>query len=165
MKWRLSRFVRLSLALVWVSLGLNSGIRAELVEPPAEAPPEAAGHLVLDRKTRRLELRDASGKILTEIVPGTIDRRVQEGRQVFRVSFGRDTADRFTAVIRPLAGQAWLRLGVAGREFILSPGASLLATWGPEKDFCRYDGSISGKVWMWQSGLGQNWVLMIPKDP
>lgn len=159
------RFARLALALAGLGLFGKCGNPAQAADIPPEAPPEAAGQLILDNHTRRLEFRDASGKILTEIVPGTIDRRVQEGMQAFRVSFGRDAAGRFTAVIRPLAGQNWLRVGVAGREFILSPGASLLATWGPEKDFCRYEGSISGKVWMWQADLSQNWLLLVPQEP
>ena len=160
----LPRFARWALALAGLGLFFKCGILAEAADVPPEAPREAAGQLILDRNTRRLELRDTSGKILTEIVAGTIDRLVQESMQAFRISFGRDAADRFTAVIRPLAGQNWLRVGVAGREFILSPGASLLAIWGPEKDLCRYEGSIPGKVWMCQPGSGQNWLLMVPKN-
>jgi len=163
--WSLPRFAPRALVLAGFSLFFECETLVEASDVPPEAPQEAAGQLTLDRITRRLELRDISGKILTEILPGTIDRRVQEGMQAFRISFGRDATDRFSAVIRPMAGQNWLRIGVAGRDFILSPGTSLLATWETEHDLCRYEGSISGKVWMWQVGLGQGWLLMAPKDP
>ena len=105
------------------------------------------GMLSYNEKTRRLEVRDASGVFLEEMPSGTIGKAVDAGNQEYRVSFGRDELDRLSVLVRPgPAMRKPVSLELLGRKAVLSPNASLTATLMPEGKVV-YEASICGQVY------------------
>ena len=148
---------------VWVSVAGSTPVAPENSLPPSQEAPSAAhqeadglaagltsgggGILSYNEKTRRLEVRDASGIFLEEMPPGTIGKAVDAGQQEYRISFGKDELDRLSILVRP--GPAMRRpvsLDLLGRKSVLSPDASLTATLMPEGKVV-YEASICGQVY------------------
>jgi hypothetical protein len=107
----------------------------------------AGGKVVLNEKTRRLEVRDEQGRLIDEMALGTSGKVVDVAGQEYRLSFGKDDMGRRSVLVR--AGpsmQKPITLEVFGRKAVLSPEASLLATID-QKNRIYYEPSICGQVY------------------
>jgi len=105
------------------------------------------GKVILNEKTKRLEVRDEQGSLIDEMALGTSGKVVDVAGQEYRLSFGKDDMGRRSVLVR--AGpsmQKPITLDVFGRKAVLSPEASLLATMG-EKDEIFYEPSVCGQVY------------------
>jgi hypothetical protein len=89
----------------------------------------AGGKVVLNEKTKRLEVRDDQGCLIDEMPSGTAGKLVDVAGQEYRLSFGKDEMGRQSVLVRAGPGmQKPITLEVFGRKAVLSPEASLLAT-------------------------------------
>ena len=107
----------------------------------------AGGKVVINEKTKRLEVRDEVGSLIDEMALGTSGKVVDVAGQEYRLSFGKDEMGRRSVLVR--AGpstQKPITLDVFGRKAVLSPEASLLATMG-EGDEIFYEPSVCGQVY------------------
>jgi len=107
----------------------------------------AGGKVVINEKTKRLEVRDDQGSLIDEMALGTSGKVVDVAGQEYRLSFGKDEMGRQSVLVRPGPGmQKPVTLEVFGRKAVLSPEASLLATMG-DADQVFYEPSICGQVY------------------
>jgi len=105
------------------------------------------GKVVLNEKTKRLEVRDEQGSLIDEMPSGTAGKLVDVAGQEYRLSFGKDEMGRQSVLVRAGPGmQKPITLEVFGRKAVLSPEASLLATMD-EKDQVYYEPSVCGQVY------------------
>jgi hypothetical protein len=105
------------------------------------------GKVIINEKTKRLEVRDDQGSLIDEMALGTSGKVVDVAGQEYRLSFGKDEMGRRSVLVR--AGpstQKPITLDVFGRKAVLSPEASLLATMG-EGDEIFYEPSVCGQVY------------------
>jgi hypothetical protein len=105
------------------------------------------GKVIINEKTKRLEVRDEVGSLIDEMALGTSGKVVDVAGQEYRLSFGKDEMGRRSVLVR--AGpstQKPITLDVFGRKAVLSPEASLLATMG-EGDEIFYEPSVCGQVY------------------
>ena len=116
----------------------------------------AGGKVVLNEKTKRLEVRDDQGCLIDEMPSGTAGKLVDVAGQEYRLSFGKDEMGRQSVLVRAGPGmQKPITLEVFGRKAVLSPEASLLATMD-EKNKVYYEPSVCGQVYYIEGagGLG-----------
>ena len=107
----------------------------------------AGGKVVINEKTKRLEVRDEVGSLIDEMALGTSGKVVDVAGQEYRLSFGKDEMGRRSVLVRPgPSTQKPITLDVFGRKAVLSPEASLLATMG-EGDEIFYEPSVCGQVY------------------
>ena len=107
----------------------------------------AGGKVVINEKTKRLEVRDEVGSLIDEMALGTSGKVVDVAGQEYRLSFGKDDMGRRSVLVRPgPSTQKPITLDVFGRKAVLSPEASLLATMG-EGDEIFYEPSVCGQVY------------------
>jgi hypothetical protein len=105
------------------------------------------GKVVINEKTKRLEVRDEQGSLIDEIALGTSDKVVDVAGQEYRLSFGKDEMGRRSVLVRPGPGmQKPITVDVLGRKSVLSTEASLLATID-QKNRIYYEPSICGQVY------------------
>jgi len=106
------------------------------------------GKIVLNEKTKRLEVRDEQGSLIDEMALGTAGKVVDVAGQEYRLSFGKDEMGRRSILVR--AGPGMLKpvtIEILGRKSVLSIEASLLVTID-QKDRIYYEPSICGNVYM-----------------
>ena len=107
----------------------------------------AGGKVVINEKTKRLEVRDEVGSLIDEMALGTSGKVLDVAGQEYRLSFGKDEMGRRSVLVRPgPSTQKPITLDVFGRKAVLSPEASLLATMG-EGDEIFYEPSVCGQVY------------------
>jgi hypothetical protein len=107
----------------------------------------AGGKVIINEKTKRLEVRDEVGSLIDEMALGTSGKVVDVAGQEYRLSFGKDEMGRRSALVRAGPGmQKPITLEVFGRKAVLSPEASLLATIG-DADQVFYEPSVCGQVY------------------
>lgn len=112
------------------------------------------GKIVFNAKTGRLEVWNDAGVFLEEIAPGTAGRAVDVAGQEYRLSFGKDDMGRKSVLVR--AGPAMrkpITVDVFGRKAVLSPDASLLATFASDRQVI-YEPSICGQVYYIENAGG-----------
>jgi hypothetical protein len=105
------------------------------------------GKVVINEKTKRLEVRDEQGSLIYEMALGTAGKVVDVAGQEYRLSFGKDEMGRRSVLVR--AGPAMqkpITVDVLGRKSVLSTEASLLATID-QKNRIYYEPSICGQVY------------------
>lgn len=106
------------------------------------------GKVVINEKTKRLEVRDEQGSLIDEIALGTSDKVVDVAGQEYRLSFGKDEMGRRSVLVRPGPGmQKPIILEVFGKKAVLSVEASLLVI-VDKKNRYLYEPSICGNVYM-----------------
>ena len=106
------------------------------------------GKVVLNEKTKRLEVRDEQGSLIDEMALGTSDKVVDVAGQEYRLSFGKDEMGRRSVLVRPGPGMHKpITVEILGRKSVLSIEASLLVTID-QKDRIYYEPSICGNVYM-----------------
>jgi hypothetical protein len=106
------------------------------------------GKVVLNEKTKRLEVRDEMGSLIDEMALGTASKVVNVAGQEYRLSFGKDEMGRQSILVR--AGPAMhkpITVEILGRKSVLSIEASLLVTID-EKNRIYYEPSICGNIYM-----------------
>ena len=107
----------------------------------------AAGKVVLNEKTNRLEVRDEQGCLIDEIASGTAGKIVDVAGQEYRLSFGKDEMGRQSVLVRAGPGMRKpITIEVLGRKSVLSIDASLLVTID-QKNRIYYEPSICGQVY------------------
>jgi hypothetical protein len=107
----------------------------------------AGGKVVLNEKTKRLEVRDEVGSLIDEMALGTSGKVVDVAGQEYRLSFGKDEMGRQSVLLRAGPGmQKPITLEVFGRKAVLSPEASLLATID-DKNQVYYEPSVCGQIY------------------
>jgi len=112
------------------------------------------GRIVFNAKTGRLEVWNDVGVFVEEIAPGTAGRAVDVAGQEYRLSFGKDDMGRKSVLVR--AGPAMrkpITVEVFGRKVVLSPDASLLATFASDREVF-YEPSICGQVYYIENAGG-----------
>ena len=108
----------------------------------------AGGKVVINEKTKRLEVRDEQGSLIDEMALGTSDKVVDVAGQEYRLSFGKDEMGRRSVLVRPGPGMHKpITVEILGRKSVLSIEASLLVTID-QKDRIYYEPSICGNVYM-----------------
>jgi hypothetical protein len=110
------------------------------------------GKIVFNAKTGRLEVWNDVGVFVEEIAPGTAGKAVDVAGQEYRLSFGKDDMGRKSVLVR--AGPAMrkpITVEVFGRKAVLSPDASLLATFASDRQVF-YEPSICGQVYYIENG-------------
>jgi hypothetical protein len=108
----------------------------------------AAGKVVLNKKTNRLEVRDEQGCLIEEIASGTAGKVVDVAGQEYRLSFGKDEMGRQSVLVRAGPGmQKPITVEILGRKSVLSIEASLLVTID-QKNQLYYEPSICGNIYM-----------------
>ena len=108
----------------------------------------AAGKVVLNKKTNRLEVRDEQGCLIEEIASGTAGKVVDVAGQEYRLSFGKDEMGRQSVLVRAGPGmQKPITVEILGRNSVLSIEASLLVTID-QKNQLYYEPSICGNIYM-----------------
>ena len=106
------------------------------------------GKVVINEKTKRLEVRDEQGSLIDEMALGTSDKVVDVAGQEYRLSFGKDEMGRRSVLVRPGPGMHKpITVEILGRKSVLSIEASLLVTID-QKDRIYYEPSICGNVYM-----------------
>ena len=106
------------------------------------------GKVVINEKTKRLEVRDEQGSLIDEMDLGTSDKVVDVAGQEYRLSFGKDEMGRRSVLVRPgPAMQKPIILEVFGKKAVLSVEASLLVI-VDKKNRYLYEPSICGNVYM-----------------
>ena len=106
------------------------------------------GKVVINEKTKRLEVRDEQGSLIDEIALGTSDKVVDVAGQEYRLSFGKDEMGRRSVLVRPGPGmQKPITVDVLGRKSVISIEASLLVTID-HKNRLYYEPSICGNIYM-----------------
>jgi len=106
------------------------------------------GKVIINEKTKRLEVRDEQGSLIDEMTLGTAGKVVDVARQEYRLSFGKDEMGRRSILVR--AGPGMLKpvtIEIFGKKSVLSIEASLLVTID-QKDRIYYESSICGNVYM-----------------
>ena len=107
----------------------------------------AGGKVVLNEKTKRLEVRDEVGSLIDEMALGTSGKVVDVAGQEYRLSFGKDEMGRQSVLVRAGPGmQKPITLEIFGRKAVLSPEASLLATMD-DMNQVYYEPSVCGQVY------------------
>jgi len=105
------------------------------------------GKVVLNEKTKRLEVRDEQGSLIDELALGTSGKVVDVAGQEYRLSFGKDEMGRRSVLLRAGPGmQKPITVEILGRKSVLSIEASLLVTID-QKDRIYYEPSICGQVY------------------
>ena len=105
------------------------------------------GKVVLNEKTKRLEVRDEQGSLIDEMALGTSGKVVDVAGQEYRLSFGKDEMGRRSVLVRAGPGmQKPVTVEILGRKSVLSIEASLLVTID-QKDRIYYEPSICGQVY------------------
>lgn len=144
--------------LLWVSMLCLTFMTTGMASVPDPAGQQAAGivagvesgaggKVVINEKTKRLEVRDEVGSLIDEMASGTSGKLVDVAGQEYRLSFGKDEMGRQSVLVRAGPGmQKPITLDVFGRKAVLSPEASLLATMG-EGDEIFYEPSVCGQVY------------------
>jgi len=108
----------------------------------------AGGKVVLNEKTKRLEVRDEQGCLIDEMPLGTAGKVVDVAGQEYRLSFGKDDMGRRSVLVRAGPGmQKPVTVEIFGRKSVLSIEASLLVTID-EKKRIYYEPSICGNIYM-----------------
>jgi len=108
----------------------------------------AAGKVVLNEKTNRLEVRDEQGCLIDEIASGTAGKIVDVAGQEYRLSFGKDDMGRQSVLVRAGPGMRKpITIEVLGRKSVLSIDATLLVTI-EQKNELYYEPSICGNIYM-----------------
>jgi hypothetical protein len=106
------------------------------------------GKVVLNEKTKRLEVRDEQGCLIDEMPLGTADKVVDVAGQEYRLSFGKDDMGRRSVLVRAGPGmQQPITVEILGRKSVISVGASLLVTID-HKNRLYYEPSICGNIYM-----------------
>ena len=106
------------------------------------------GKVIINEKTKRLEVRDDQGCLIEEMPLGTAGKVVDVAGQEYRLSFGKDEMGRRSVLVRPgPSTQKPITLDVFGRKAVLSIEASLLVTID-KKNRIYYEPSICGNIYM-----------------
>jgi hypothetical protein len=106
------------------------------------------GKVVLNEKTKRLEVRDEQGCLIDEMPLGTAGKVVDIAGQEYRLSFGKDDMGRRSVLVRAGPGmQKPITVEILGRKTVLSIEASLLVTID-HKNRLYYEPSICGHIYM-----------------
>jgi hypothetical protein len=105
------------------------------------------GKVIINEKTKRLEVRDDQGCLIEEMPLGTSSKVVDVAGQEYRLSFGKDDMGRRSVLVRAGPGmQRPITVDVLGRKSVLSIEASLLVTIDQKKRI-YYEPSICGQVY------------------
>jgi len=108
----------------------------------------AGGKVVLNEKTKRLEVRDEQGCLIDEMPLGTAGKVVDVAGQEYRLSFGKDDMGMRSVLVRAGPGMHKpITIEILGRKSVLSIEASLLVTID-EKNQIYYEPSICGNIYM-----------------
>ena len=106
------------------------------------------GKVVINEKTKRLEVRDDQGCLIEEMPLGTAGKVVDVAGQEYRLSFGKDEFGRQSILVRAGPGMHKpITVDILGRKSVLSIEASLLVTID-EKKRIYYEPSICGNIYM-----------------
>jgi len=106
------------------------------------------GKVIINEKTKRLEVRDDQGSLIDEMALGTAGKVVDVAGQEYRLSFGKDEMGRQSILVRAGPGmQKPVTVEILGRKSVLSIEASLLVTID-EKNRIYYEPSICGNIYM-----------------
>ena len=106
------------------------------------------GKVIINEKTKRLEVRDDQGCLIEEMPLGTAGKVVDVAGQEYRLSFGKDDMGRRSVLVRAGPGmQKPVTVEIFGRKSVLSIEASLLVTID-EKKRIYYEPSICGNIYM-----------------
>ena len=108
----------------------------------------AGGKVIINEKTKRLEVRDEQGSLIDEMALGTAGKVVDVAGQEYRLSFGKDEMGRQSILVR--AGPGMLKpvtIEILGRKSVLTIEASLLVTID-KKNRIYYEPSICGNIYM-----------------
>jgi len=112
------------------------------------------GKIVYNQKTGRVEVWNDAGIFLEEVPSGTAGCAVDVLGQEYRLSFGKDDMGRKSVLVR--AGPAMrkpITVEVFGRKTVISPDASLLATFASDQEVF-YEPSICGQVYYIENAGG-----------
>jgi hypothetical protein len=105
------------------------------------------GKVIINEKTKRLEVRDNQGSLIDEMALGTSGKVVDVAGQEYRLSFGKDEFGRQSILVRAGPGMHKpITVDVLGRKSVLSIEASLLVTIDQKKRI-YYEPSICGQVY------------------
>jgi len=106
------------------------------------------GKVIINEKTKRLEVRDEQGSLIDEMALGTSGKVVDVAGQEYRLSFGKDDTGRRSVLVRAGPGmQKPVTVEIFGRKSVLSIEASLLVTIDKKKRI-YYEPSICGNIYM-----------------
>ena len=106
------------------------------------------GKVVINEKTKRLEVRDEQGSLIYEMALGTAGKVVDVAVQEYRLSFGKDDMGRRSVLVRAGPGmQQPITVEILGRKSVISVEASLLVTID-HKNRLYYEPSICGNIYM-----------------
>ena len=106
------------------------------------------GKVIINEKTKRLEVRDDQGCLIEEMPLGTAGKVVDVAGQEYRLSFGKDDMGRRSVLVRAGPGmQKPVTVEIFGRKSVLSIEASLLVTID-EKKRIYYEPSICGNIYV-----------------
>ncbi len=138
------------------SLSFSSICRASTPDPAGQraagivagVESRVGGKVVLNEKTKRLEVRDEQGTLIDEMPLGTAGKVVDVAGQEYRLSFGKDDMGRRSVIVRAGPGmQKPITVDVLGRKSVISIEASLLVTID-HKNRLYYEPSICGNIYM-----------------
>jgi hypothetical protein len=138
------------------SLSFSSICRASTPDPAGQraagivagVESRVGGKVVLNEKTKRLEVRDEQGCLIDEMPLGTAGKVVDVAGQEYRLSFGKDDMGRRSVIVRAGPGmQKPITVDVLGRKSVISIEASLLVTID-HKNRLYYEPSICGNIYM-----------------
>ncbi len=138
------------------SLSFSSICRASTPDPAGQRAAgivagverRVGGKVVLNEKTKRLEVRDEQGCLIDEMPLGTAGKVVDVAGQEYRLSFGKDDMGRRSVLVRAGPGmQKPITVDVLGRKSVISIEASLLVTID-HKNRLYYEPSICGNIYM-----------------
>jgi len=138
------------------SLSFSSRCRASTPDPAGQraagivagVESRVGGKVVLNEKTKRLEVRDEQGCLIDEMPLGTAGKVVDVAGQEYRLSFGKDDMGRRSVLVRAGPGmQKPITVDVLGRKSVISIEASLLVTID-HKNRLYYEPSICGNIYM-----------------
>jgi hypothetical protein len=145
--------------LLWASMLCLKFMTTGMASVPDPAGQQAAGivagvesgvggKVVLNEKTKRLEVRDEKGSLIEEMPLGTAGKVVDVAGQEYRLSFGKDEMGRRSVLVRAGPGMHKpITIEILGRKSVLSIEASLLVTID-QKNQIYYEPSICGNVYM-----------------
>jgi hypothetical protein len=106
------------------------------------------GKVIINEKTKRLEVRDEVGSLIDEMALGTSGKVVDVAGQEYRLSFGKDEMGRRSVLVRAGPGMHKpITVEIFGRKSVISIEASLLVTID-EKKRIYYEPSICGNIYM-----------------
>ena len=138
------------------SLSFSSRCRASTPDPAGQraagivagVESRVGGKVVLNEKTKRLEVRDEQGCLIDEMPLGTAGKVVDVAGQEYRLSFGKDDMGRRSVLVRAGPGmQKPITVDVLGRKSVISIEASLLVTID-HTNRLYYEPSICGNIYM-----------------